>query len=70
MLILFQHLLAKHFPFLYFDLACPEENCNLKPIIPVTRIKIRGLFFFACPKKNQKKTPENETARFRGGICI
>ena len=28
------------------------------------------LFFFACPKKNQKRTPENETARFRGGICI
>jgi hypothetical protein len=28
------------------------------------------LFFFACPKKNQKKTPENETARFREGISI
>jgi hypothetical protein len=28
------------------------------------------LFFFACPKKNQKRTPENETARFRGGISI
>jgi hypothetical protein len=27
----------------------------------------RFLFFFACPKKNQKKTSENETARFRNG---
>ena len=39
-------------------------------IVLFTRIKIRCLFFFACPKKNQKKTPENETARFRGGIWI
>ena len=27
-----------------------------------------GLFFFACPKKNQKKTPENDYTPFSGGF--
>ena len=70
MLNLFLYLLAKHFPFWYFDLVCPKAIYKSYAKKCVTRIKIWVLFFFACPKKNQKKTPENETARFRGGISI
>jgi len=29
-----------------------------------------NIFFFACPKKKQKKTFENETARFGMGFSI
>jgi hypothetical protein len=43
-----------------------KENKKIEKVIVIKALCLYLLFFFACPKKNQKRAPANNYTQFAG----